>query len=294
MKNTTVHKKKVNTFYDPYSLGLSVSGYLKSNPNKVLVHCIHHIDNSASAVFNVQQGQLFCFSCHKKTYAKEIAMLTGGFINRSSDYFRTFIQHEPEYSIQDIIANITNNELALGNSYLARRGLTETTVREFEILEDNESVYFPVSDQSFNKIGYVGRRYRSGSRARYIYLFDHERPQLFNFNLLPSFNRKKTLYVVENFFAVPRGYQFGLQVLSTFGSVVKTKNLSMWLRDFDDVVLLFDKDKAGFDGYLKAKQAISHAKMAYPVKSADDLEVGEWDKLQTTNSFLDIKEYIFE
>lgn len=260
--------------YCPDEMGLEY--HAKFGGDKLLVICPFHDDSNPSAVFNLTKGDFYCFTCGKFANKHQLAKQTGGSVSYTRSR-RIKAKARPE-SVKNLLALVKRKPLAYDDKYLVYRGVDNKTVKKLQIRQDDWAIYMPQYANG-EVVSYIARRKQA---KKYKYMKVGKQLPVYPFSALEDFDRFQRLYVVENTFGAIRGLQFGHQVVSTFGVNINSRVGSM-LRGFRDIVLLFDPDEAGLKGYKNALSQIPYAQCAAPMKSSDELNQKQWQKLLLTD-----------
>jgi DNA primase len=135
--------------------------------------------------------------------------------------------------------------------YLASRGISEATAREFEIGFYagpglmSQRLVIPLHDEAGRLVGYCGRCL-DGTEPRYRFPAGFAKSQvLFNLHRAVA-TRQSRVIVVEGFFDCLRVYQAGFgSVVALMGSALYEQQRQLLLKHFRQIVLMLDGDQPG-------------------------------------------------
>lgn len=240
---------------DPHKLGLAVD---KLRPvGEFWCYCIFESHSEAKASFNPITGVIYCHKCKKSASLKEILNITGGIVERRI------------FKLPDVNANqiewihLLNNKLALNNSYLNKRKVSEQSIKLFNILETESSILIPLKMN--NKItGIIERKYSGNIR----YIFYGRQPPVFPYDM--QYDIEKPVYLVEGVFGVINALQNDKQAYCIFGTNVnkyKIKHLTNY-----NLIGAFDNDEAGHIAARELIQLSPSSSCIYPGIEADETD----------------------
>lgn len=184
--------------------------------------CPIHNDKNMSASFNQKKGLLYCFVC--------------GYIPLS-DLDLTYQPdkyYKPLREIENV--SITYTQLAINNSYLKSRGVSNAMINKYNIREDTNGIIFPITIDG-ELIATNRRQYER--KPRYIYR--GIKPDLY-----PMYhNPDRYLFICEGIFGVLNIEKYGYQAATTFGSKIDKAKIKNILSLYPNSIFVFDNDKAG-------------------------------------------------
>ncbi len=262
---------------DYQALGLEIHAI--SGAEEIIVKCPYHEDSHPSASFNIVKGLFFCFACGAAANANQLARKTGGYVIRNDKMPKRMPKTaEPEWE------NWLSSPFAFDNEYLEQRGVTNTQVQKFNVIELPWGIGFPTS-LSPKKRGLLIRRYEGTPR----YVFFGEKPKLYAGQNWES----KSFTVVEGIFGLLAADRAKVNSACTLGTAINLE-LTSRLRSYPNVQCLFDAD---FPGYLAAAKFIHVVPTAFaivPGQEADELTVEEWQaidrrEVMRTSDFTQLK-----
>jgi len=256
----------------PDELGLRVNTYYSNN---VSVYCPFANEKSPNALFNVEDGFFYCFSCGKKYTLEEIIDVTGGKIRYNYINF-------PEYTLKDdTYKSFIKYPLALNNEYLIGRKLgSDEIVKNFNLLASDEAIYIPIYDSNSEISGFQLRNYKIIPK----YMFYGNTQLLYNIQNLKKYRGDK-IYIVEGVFGVINAWKYGYENVFALTGVSKANNKSLYelLAPFE-VNLFFDDDQAGYKSAEKFCLKYPNTKVAFG-------EADEIDWKTSLPEFLNFSDY---
>lgn len=256
---------------DPEALGLNVKK-LRANGH-YNCWCPYTSHDRPSGDFDPFKGTFFCYNCKTTAKAEELAHFLGGAIS--------YIQIEPPEpdERQDGWKELYKLPLALGNSYLAKRGIYDETIINFEIKENADGIYFPIK-QSDRLVG-IQQRKTYNSKNRYVY-YGKNLP-LFPFDRLQNCNNHDMIILVEGIFGALKGIQNNRKCFSTFGTN-PSEELKYILSGFNNILIAYDDDLAGYLGAAKLLHLLPQARVLIPGMEMDEIGFKTWDNLENMSS----------
>ena len=264
-------------------LGLIPKSKIFSNTSKMMFHCPFHKDNHPSLGIDFDKGVYNCFSCGRKGGVENLFYEATGEslyshlgINTKKDNFSLFSRKfqvipnrtEPNLSKKRVYLNYDPTKFisALDNKdcvdYLKRRGIP------LELAESNGFLYS--EDTYINNTRFKHRIcipvYESGSlmtiEGRRLSEEDFGPKVLYPKNTtvntlydIDNLDRNSTLYGVEglmDLFVLRSCKEFSNST-SIFGANITDRQLNL-LKEFKEVVYIYDLDDAGRNTVLKMKE----------------------------------------
>lgn len=131
-----------------------------------------------------------------------------------------------------------------------KRGLTEETIKKFNIGWDGSSIVFPVYDSKGNIINIRHRRDPKRTKRQKFWNEKGGKAALFNIQALK--NKPETILICEGEFDAMIAEQFGFPAVSSTSGAGTFKE--HWIKKFDkidNIYVCYDTDKAGKEGALK-------------------------------------------
>lgn len=159
--------------------------------------------------------------------------------------------------------------------YLASRGISEATAREFGIGFYagpglmSQRLVIPLDDEAGRLVGYCGRSL-NGSEPRYKFPASFAKSQvLFNLHRATA-TRQSTVIVVEGFFDCLKVYQAGFSsVVALMGSALYEPQHRLLSQRFRQVVLMLDGDAPGRRAAAVVSERLSADCSVHIVQLAD-------------------------
>lgn len=257
--------------YDPRELGLDV---VSMSGEEAQCRCPFHRDRHPSAGFNVKTGLFVCYSCHRGSNAYQLAKELGGEVRFVPN---TKLQVSSK-SLEDMEwKHLLSFSLALGNSYLKSRKVTDKQVKEFGILESSGGIIFPVRSINGEVEGVIMRRYDGNPR----YKFYGEKLPLWPLDLLPEEKKLTKVFIVEGVFGVLRARRFGIPAYATLGAMVNPNVKPLLQSNYP--VAVFDSDYAGMLGAARLLVLMPTSKVVVPGLEADELDQDEWETVSDSS-----------
>jgi DNA primase len=242
-------------------LGLEVRG---NSGGEELVLCPWHHDTNPSAWFNPRRGLFYCAVCHLGLNVSQLAKKLN-IILEEAEYYAS------ESAVEEY--NLFGEQLRLDlgeevyHSYFERRNVSEAAVHNYGVRwsEDKRAAVFPTTDLE-GKVRGVTYRYTKG-RQRYMKL--GETFPVWPMCILPSFNPKRMVVVVEGAFSTLRINTVDaiVQSVAILGAKANRKLVEL-LRPFQ-CVFLYDGDSAGRTACLRMR-SMAPLSYSWTVDSPDD------------------------
>lgn len=164
--------------------------------------------------------------------------------------------------------------------YLKKRRVTKDMADFWNLRYHSQSgrLLFPVFDQNNNFVGAVGRALQ-GQHPKYYNFFGFQTGQM-----LGGINKatgQKKWGVVEGFHDLMNvwywGQKHGYDIVCSFKSVLSDMNIEMLTEQDKSVHGMFDQDKAGNEGWLKAERALSTNYGTRRIQwSPEDIDMGDF------------------
>jgi len=225
--------------YDPTLLGLQVA---KVMGEELLVFCPYHYDGNPSAEYNVEKGLFYCFGCHERKNAKQLAADLGGSLvpmRVIPDAYRKRPGEDLDW------VSLLKTKRAIGNKYLKERRVMKWQIARYDIRENEDGILFPLYDR-FDKIrGMQIRHYTRQPK----YMFHGERAALWPMGTLMRCDHRiqRTLYLTEGIFGTLRlGMTDRVQSAAIMGSssIARVVKVVESLNNRNPYAIM-DKDWAG-------------------------------------------------
>lgn len=249
--------------FDPDALGLIRGSY--QGKSEIHVCCPFHGGNGKSAEFNIIDGKFYCFKCGARADAYAIARQFGGQVVRR---FFDKKQSDDESWRANLQAPVDER-----NSYLLGRGVTPEQIKRYEIRSLDDGVGIPIKDHRGTVKGIVVRKYKGSFR----YLNGGERLSGWPLQNMVKFDRRDPLVIVEGIFGALRGEKYGYNTVATLGAMVKKELVIKWASQFRQVIVVFDPDIGGYNGYQKILKWLPSAQVALPGFAVDESDGTMWD-----------------
>lgn len=227
--------------FDPTMLGLNIAS---KSGNEIMVHCPFHNDKNASAEYNIEKGLFYCFGCHERRNAKQLAKELGGVlvpidVSSAGGVFDS--ANELDW------LGFLRSPLAMNNEYLKSRFVGNKEVLAYDIKNSPKGIVFP-----FRTIDFDGEWVVDGLQVRFFdgkpkYKSFGVKPAVWPMNLNPE--RRGFNYLTEGVFGAIIGRKFGVSSYAVLGSGSVTKAFdflkSGWVKSFRFRAVM-DRDEAGF------------------------------------------------
>lgn len=270
----TTMTRSARMMIDPIALGLDVR---RVNRNECSVICPYHDDHEPSAYFNAERGLFHCFACGVGKTARQIAEdLETEVVKVPS--LRVPGAHVVGGPVIDWTSLLTL-PLALDHSYLAFRGVTNDTVRDFGIRQMPGAVVFPVRDKWGHVKGVMIRQMSRRKSRRYMYLGDKQPMWPFDRFFEDPNPHKRNVFVVEGIFGAINARQHGIEAYAIMGAT-SIREASYALLGLKTFKILFDDDIAGYVGATSLMLATRfHGRVLLPGAEADEITREVWDRM---------------
>jgi DNA primase len=229
----------------------------KSHGDEILVYCPWHDDQNASLAINPVKGMFHCFSGCVKGSGGLLSLFekldeTGVVANKYLTMFAADISnfmpvldfnHDAEIE-SDTGYDVMSLPLALQNEYLEGRGITEETVRRFDLRyhSSDDCIVIPIEMRG-KSIGYIRRNISSNPK----YLNSNSLPRdllIYPFDLFQ--HKESTVFVCEGPFDAIKAHQLGLRnTVCTLGGVISDNQCRLLGELGSHIILVVDKDDSG-------------------------------------------------
>ena len=229
----------------------------KSTGDEVLAYCPWHDDQNASLAINHVKGMYHCFSGCVKGSGGLFSLFekldeTGVVANKYLTLFAADISNFMPVIDLDNDADIESDDgydvmslpSALGNEYLNGRGITDETVKKFDLRfhVDDDCIVIPINMRG-ELIGYIRRNISSNPK----YLNSNNLPRdilIYPFDLFEP--DSSTVYVCEGPFDAIKAHQLGLRnTVCTLGGVISDNQCRLLGELGSHIILVVDKDESG-------------------------------------------------
>lgn len=248
-------------------------------------------DESFHLGFNILSGKGHCFRCGWKSGAALLHILRRLRIGGSYDPAQVFYTPEEKEKSEPVrlpvgfeaLAELGADDVVFSQAvkYAVRRGITRRQLMEKEIgatITDDRYRYrliFPVKDAANDLVGFVGRDWTGHHPAKYMNSMGTTKSV---YNARPDKYPCQIIVLSEGVtksLAIERALDYEFCSAASLGNSL-TDNQIQQLKDFDEVVLFPDPDKAGMHGYLEMAANLAGIKKTtmawpWPKKQADDL-----------------------
>lgn len=235
--------------------------------------CPYHHDTTPSASFNMVKGVFYCFSCGASANAEQLARDLSGVIVKRDSLVMGDEEDDPEEWMW-----IQHQPLALGNSYLVKRGVSDNTVRQFDIRQHPDGIAFLLYDQQ-HKLRGVQIRHKE-KRPKYLI---YGRPP----TLWPAwiqYDYSEPVFIVEGVFGVLRAYESGIQAYAVLGAMKAAKAWEQAALSYRELYAFMDDDEAGNKAALELLLASrGRVRAILPGGEADELSERSWQRLLQTH-----------
>ena len=231
---------------------LVTKSYSTANGNEIVAYCPWHDDSTASLAIKSENGwqcfagcgkgrtlesRLVKFAPNKKLYQQLSVRFPDLYMDSLESETALVEEVKPLYHVDAL-------PMAYENEYLARRGITNETVKSFNLkyYEGSNSIIIPIYQNS-ELVGSVQRKI-AGS-PKYVNSPGMNKDQiLFPFDKVQPIDRKVIL--VEGIFDAIKAHQGGLtNVLRSFGGSMSQGHIRMLGSIARTVAICPDKDRAG-------------------------------------------------
>lgn len=215
---------------------------------ELMMYCPLHDDNNASLAVNYRTGKYHCFGgCVKGSNGMDGFLKA---IKPDQDLFTRYVAmfpmalryEEPEPKKDEI--EVEALPLAIDNGYLASRGISNETVKEFQIKYHRpfDAIVVPLYMKKELK-GYVRRNIKTN--PKYLNSVNLDRDGLlFPFDLVEP--TSDGIIVVEGVFDVLNAYSKGVRnVVATLGGAISPGQIKLLGRLNRNLILCPDRDSSG-------------------------------------------------
>ena len=273
------------------------SGKVRGQWLEILCPSPAHNDKSlGNCGVNIHSGAISCFACNYTSHiSKHIDPRQRIEIPK---YVMNNVKEEKEYIPMKDYDFTTTYLDASSSLYLKKRGISQTFIDKFNIKKAisgwyNDYAIIPIIDEELGIYDIEARKlyeyealkeYYQAYRTPFKQLqadFKLEAPEKYSSDIITyiykkkvlynttsrvnetlfnraNLNKDKALYVVEGFGSIPKIYE-GIteNVTCLFGAKVADKQLE-FLKEFTKIILIPDRDKAGFDMVNKLKNSLKN------------------------------------
>ncbi len=246
------HSDEFSRYYsqeavNPDSLGLRKCRRMPSKEATWRCCCPFHNDSNPSATFDGYRQTLRCYTCGKNFSVAEIVEVTGGVIE-FEDYTSVEVSDVMEFH------HYLYNKSAVGDFYLAARGIPDELVKEFRLKADDDSIIIPLFDSNGLICG-VQKRFKD-PLVQPKYLTLGGKPIIYPLHKLAEENQQPTVFV-EGVFGVLNARKFGINAYAMFGTSNLTQpDLCAIFNTCVHPIVMMDDDEAGqkaVQDFLKIK-----------------------------------------
>lgn len=209
-------------------------------------------------IYKINQEAMFIYNFYLKT--KSEAEKANELLKKREINPETINIFNLGYALPEF--NKLYNELLLKKyspALMLKAGLIRTNEKGEYIDRFRNRIIFPIKDVNDNVIGFGGRIIDDNENApKYINtpetIVFQKRKNLFGLNLSKNYIReKKQAIIVEGYFDVISLYQNGIKnVVAPLGTALTEEQLLLLKRYADEIVLLFDSDKAGNEATIRS------------------------------------------
>lgn len=246
--------------YDPSALGLHV---VKINGLEAKLKCPFHLDNTPSAMFNLENGLFHCFGCGHSANAYQLAVEFDGEISKI-DY--ALIPHREAEERE--WRQLSYCRSAKGSKYLRSRLVTDEQIKRFGILWHKEGVMFPIYDKQKLLVGIQERRFSLEPK----YMLHGDRTAVWPLSNL----KHENLILVEGVFGVVRADLFGQPAVCTMGASA-IPHAAKILKGHN-IIIAFDDDLAGYLGAYSFMKLHNTSAAILPGLEVDETTKEEFEK----------------
>jgi len=229
----------------------------RSTGEEVLAYCPWHDDQNASLAINHAKGMYHCFGGCVKGSGGLLSLFekldeTGVVANKYLTLFAADISnfmpvidfdHDADIEADDGY-DVMSLPLAEKNEYLIGRGITDETVRRFDLRyhTDDDCIVIPINMRG-KMIGYIRRNIGSNPK----YLNSNNLPRDILIYPIDLFEPSdSTVYVCEGPFDAMKAHQLGLRnTVCTLGGVISDNQCRLLGELGSHIVLCVDKDDSG-------------------------------------------------
>lgn len=254
----------ISLVYDPILLGLKVHSI---SGGEYIVKCPYHNDSNPSGSFNPQNGLFFCFSCGASATVYQLAQKLGSKIKKIPSKGLKTNKKATEWK------QILSSPIAINNSYLLSRQVTNEQIERFKIREFNGGIAIPINGLKTAEIGVLIRKEQG--KQRYFYF--GEKPAVFPLQGLSKLQPSEKLFLVEGIFGFLRADLAGINAVTSMSAMLQ-RSCKDYLRNFN-LYGLFDNDFAGYLGAGKLLSMLPNSQIVIPGKEADELSIEDWQEI---------------
>lgn len=230
----------------------------------MFVSCPYHASQKGlTALFDLESGSFYCFSCGTYKNAFELAKDQGVAKPKKSNKTSFYDSNYDPRAWEEYLRFPVNTE----STYLHGRGLNKETIEKFQIREAPYGIVMPVGYHSIGEYTGVVIRNFSNKNVKYIKIGDIK--PLMGADLYGS---NDPVIVVENTFAFYIGHQQGYNTLLSFGTNLSIETASL-IKKFTNVRGWFNNDVAGWKAGATLKGMHPNAKI---IKFGDPDDIYDW------------------
>tara|TARA_R110000868_G_scaffold129841_1_gene339037 strand:- start:1124 stop:1939 length:816 start_codon:yes stop_codon:yes gene_type:complete len=165
---------------------------------------------------------------------------------------------------KEFVNNAAESLTDTHREYLLKRGIEESGIKRFNLGGAGGWIVQPIYDDNdklvfFNKRGMLNKEHfieKGVDKSNYVG----------GLNVVKG--APNPVFITEGYFDVIQAWQEGIACVNVFGSSLSENQARKILKYFDDVVLAFDNDEAGFVGATKAYRLIKELSPSSEVKFA--------------------------
>lgn len=256
-----------------------ISRHTEVKNGKVL--CPFHSDTNPSMVINQDTNTVYCFTCKTLSDAigfhaayTKLSMVEAA--KELAEMYKINFHANVDGKITQRRRLVKQAKESLAEAhidYLKSRGIEESGIEEFDLGGSGSWIVQPIYDDN-NALVFYNKR-NTLTKDHFIEAGVDKSNYVGGLNIVKSM--EGPILITEGYFDVIQAWQEGIACVNVFGSSLSEVQARKILKYFDDVILAFDNDDAGFEGSLKAYKLIKQLSPSTSIKFAsfDTKDLGE-------------------
>lgn len=252
-----------------------------TTPKNNMICCPFHNDNNPSMVINKDTNTLYCFVCKKLAdcisyyaHIEGLSMSDAAKDLAASIGENFYSKVDPrDLERKEYVKRSVDNLSVRTTTYLKSRGIETDAIQKFSLgtssIKGKEYVVQPIYDDN-GKLSFYNQRCIEQCEKKDSHRIEPGAPkQTVVGNLDKAKSMKSPLFVTEGMFDCIQAWQEGIACVCVFGAEMSETQAGKILNYFDDVVLAFDNDSAGYEAAKNAFMLIKRLSPTSTVNFAD-------------------------
>lgn len=219
--------------------------------------CPFHDDKVASLSINTEKGVYYCHACGAsgdffKFYSKVKSVNEIDVINNYA-IKQGLIDYIPEKEINSSYDHLKKDKRAMSH-LLSKKGINLKAIDKFKIGYDGDRFWFPILDSKGNVINVI--KYKLTSKRIKDKTLPYSKGRSATLFPIGNIGNKGTIYIFEGMTDTILANQLGINGVTCTNGANTWKNIWNDLFKDKDVVICYDKDRAGKSGSRKVAREL--------------------------------------